>query len=344
MTLWRQLRLTRQPDGTSPWWGIAILLAGVVLVLLGWLWEGTWEDVFIEVGAAAGVGGIVLLFKPRLLRQVDERATDVATKAATTTADDIASTRTEAIEKRLIKLEGISDIQARERDRFEQETERIIATVGDDASFASVNSLLDHAYELRLFAETFLVKLSDEPGQPLFETSQHTYQTKTKTIQAISFGIVALTHSDFDADHYSSLNYKVRWLSDADLGEFISKVYSGLTRANVPQDKFSLQTLISNLQESHRLMMDARKAPQGSGERLKGKLMLLINDEWVVTDAGLEAIESDYCYQWYENPPYGDYIVDLYNEPRPPDCQQTLWEEARYYAARLRKKAESEPF
>ena len=29
-------------------------------------------------------------------------------------------------------------------------------------------------------------------------------------------------------------------------------------------------------------MMQARKAPQGSGNRLDGKLMLLINDEWVV--------------------------------------------------------------
>ena len=70
MGLWMRFRLSRQPDGTSPWWGIGILLVGVVLALLGYLWEGTWEDVFIEVGAAAGVGGIVLLFKPRLMRQV----------------------------------------------------------------------------------------------------------------------------------------------------------------------------------------------------------------------------------------------------------------------------------
>ena len=341
MGLRARLRLTRQPDGMSPWVGIAILLGGAALVLLGWLWEGTWEDVFIEVGAAAGVGGIVLLFKPRLLRQVDERATDVATKAAATTAQDIASTRTEAMEKRLIKLESISDIQSRERDRFEQETERIIATVGDDASFASVNGLLDHASKLRLFAETFLVKLSDEQGQPLFETSQRTYQTET--IQAVSFGIVALTHSDFDTDHYSLLNHRVHWSSDADLEEFITKVYSGLTRANVPQDKFSLETLISNLQESHRLMMDARRAPQGSGKRLNGKLMLLINDEWVVTDAGLEATESDHLYRWYENPPHDNYI-DLYNALCPPDYQQALWEEAKYYAERLRQEVEREPF
>ena len=89
MGLWKRLRLSRQPDGTSPWWGIAILLVGVVLALLGYLWEGTWEDVFIEVGAAAGVGGIVLLFKPRLMRQVKEQAAE----AGAAVAEDIASTK-----------------------------------------------------------------------------------------------------------------------------------------------------------------------------------------------------------------------------------------------------------
>ena len=342
MKLWMRLRLSRQPDGPSLWWGIAILLAGIVLVFLGWFWEGTWEDVFIEVGAAAGVGGIVLLFKPRLMRQVDERATE----AATTTAEDIASAKTEAIEKRLIKLESISDIQDTERGRFEQETTGISATVGDDASFASVNGLLDHASKLRLFAETFLVKFSTEPGQPLFDTSQRTYKTKTKTetIQAICFGIVALTHSDFESEHYSQLNHTVHWTSDSDVEEFIGRVYSGLTRANAPLDKFSLETLILNLQESHRFMMAARKAPLGSGKRLSGKLMLLINDEWVVTDAGLEATQLGRLYRWCENPPHGNYIIDLYDATCPPNCQQALWEEAGYYASRLRKRVESEPF
>ena len=344
MGLWTRLRLSRQPDGTSPWWGIGILLAGIVLALLGYLWEGTWEDVFIEVGAAAGVGGIVLLFKPRLLRQVDERATDVATKAAATTAEEIATSRTEGFERRLVKLESISDIQARERDRLEQETKRIIATVGDDASFASVNDLLGRAHELRLFAKTLLIRSSDELGQPLFETSQRTYETGTETVQAISFEIVAPTLSDFLPERYSWLDHEVHWSSDADLEEFISEVYSVLTRANVPHDRFSLQTLISNLQGSHRLMMEARKAPQGSGKRLNGKLMLLINDEWVVTDAGLEATQLDRLYRWIESPSYGNYLTDFSNESCPPNYQQTLWDEARHYAKRLRQRVEPEPF
>ena len=98
MGLWKRLRLSRQPDGTSLPVGIAVLLVGTVLVLLGYLWEGTWEDVFIEVGAAAAVGGIVLLYKQRFWRQAGAAA-----------AEDITSTRTEAIEQRLVKLESMDE-------------------------------------------------------------------------------------------------------------------------------------------------------------------------------------------------------------------------------------------
>ena len=78
----------------------ALILFGAGLVLCGFLWEGTWEDVAIEVGAAAGVGGIVLLFKPQPMRQVKQ----VATQAA---AD-----HTEPLTRRVANLENINEIQA----------------------------------------------------------------------------------------------------------------------------------------------------------------------------------------------------------------------------------------
>ena len=95
MGLWTRLRLRRQPDGTSIWWGIAILLAGMALVASMWHGEGPWKDFSFEIGGAAAVGGIVLLFKPWLMRKVDERAQE----AAATTAKDVATSRTEALEE-----------------------------------------------------------------------------------------------------------------------------------------------------------------------------------------------------------------------------------------------------
>ena len=142
-----------------------------MLALLGYLWEGTWEDVFIEVGAAAGVGGIVLLFKPRLMRQVDERATE----AATTTAEAVTTSKTEALEERLVRLESISDIQADEQHRQQEDAQQVISAVHEAASFATINSLLNEAATLGLFKNGILVKTSTDPAQPLVHVSRYSY-------------------------------------------------------------------------------------------------------------------------------------------------------------------------
>ena len=295
MGLWKRLRLTRQPDGTSPWWGIAILLVGVVLVLLGWLWEGTWEDVFIEVGAAAGVGGIVLLFKPRLMRQVKEQATE----AGAAVAEDIASTKAEAIEQRLVKLESISDIQARERDRLQEETERVIAAVDADASVPNLIDLLEQASQQSLFAESFFIKTSEVLGQPLFQVSHGIYTVDPEVIRMLSWDILAEVESYTGARTYESIEEPgVRWLDNVDFAEFVREVYSVFTRANLPSDSLSLENSILHLQESHRLMVEARQAPEGSSTRLNGKLVLLINNEWALTDAGLEGVLSNHLFPW----------------------------------------------
>ena len=144
------------------------MLVGVVLAPLGYLWEGTWEDVFIEVGAAAGVGGIVLLFKPRLMRQVGERAAETAT----TTAEAITTSRTEALEERLVRLESISDIQAGEQDRQQEEANRLITAISETPSYDSVFELLTEADEQRLFLDGVFVRTNEGTGTPLMQLSR----------------------------------------------------------------------------------------------------------------------------------------------------------------------------
>ena len=331
MPLRLPFRLSRQPDGTSPWWGIGILLAGVVLALLGYLWEGTWEDVFIEVGAAAGVGGIVLLFKPRLMRQVKEQAAE----AGAAVAEDIASTKTEAIEQRLVKLESISDIQAREQDRLQEDTQRIIAAVGGDTSFTSLNELLDHASEQGLFSESMFIKTSDDLGQPLFQVSQDIYNTIPLT-HMMSFEILVLTEIDHIWLIYSKIEGgTVQWVEGNSFEEFVREVYAVFARANLPHDKLSLQKSVTDLQESHRLMVEARQAAEGSSKRLNGRLRLLINDEWALTDAGLEGTKSDLLYPWRSIGRYGENLERPGDFQCPPNCQERLWGEAKTYAGRL---------
>ena len=330
MRLRARLRLTRQPDGTSPWWGIAILLGGVALVLLGWLWEGTWEDVFIEVGAAAGVGGIVLLFKPRLMRQVDQ----VATEAATTTATTITASATDDIEERLVRLESVGDIQAQEMQRRQAETERVVEAVANEASFESVAEMLNLAYDKRLFKRRVFIKTGDQLGQPLFAVSgsvspedQEVFDTRRCSLSIYHLEVTRYEREQFDEVQGGTIS----WSAGTDIRRTVGEILNTYERLNLPYDTLSLQTFFNHLQESYESMVAARSAPQDSHKRLKGRLIFYINEEWTLTEEGLESTQSDRVFE-YGYSEYGEWVVDGVSDSQcPPGHTAHLWDEAQFY-------------
>ena len=331
MGLWKRLRWSRQPDGTSPWWGIAILLGGVALVLLGWLWEGTWEDVFIEVGAAAGVGGIVLLFKPRLMRQVGQVATDTAT----TTATAIASSATEALEERLVQLEGIGEIQATEMERKQAKAAHVVSTVGADASHANIQELLNDAYDRELFLHNVVLKTGEDTGQPLLRVTQEVLDDPPHTESVILFDILVLTHILPTLKVYRQVNVDaVHWGSEHNTPTLIGELIDNFTRANVPYNELSIKRSFRHLQESYSLMVGARAEPKGSGRRLDGKLVFYINDEWVLTSSGLEATQFNSLFRWNRDDVFG-YDLPIDKAPCPANSSEHLWTEAKLYALQL---------
>lgn len=334
MKLWMRLRLSRQPDGTSLWWGISILLAGIVLVLLGWLWEGTWEDVFIEVGAAAGVGGIVLLFKPRLMRQVDERATE----AATTTAEAVTTSKTEALEGRLVRLESISNIQADEQYRQQEDAQQVISAVHEAASFDTINNLLNGATTLGLFKNGILVKTSTDLGQPLLHVSRYSYverpgEPRQTTIYLSVIPLMVVQTRQWFA---SSAGAAVSWFETDSTQDMIRKTIQAYVRLNLPSDKLSIESIFVQLRDSYSLMVEARGEPAGSGKRLNGRLIIRLNEEWALTDKGLERTQHDQHYAWdYHHELDCFYLAFTVGTPCPDNCDESLWEEAWYYATRL---------
>ena len=331
MGLRARLRWTRQPDGTSPWWGIAILLVGIALVLLGWFWEGTWEDVFIEVGAAAGVGGIVLLFKPRLMRQVGQVATDTAT----TTATAITSSATEALEERLVQLERVGEIQATEMKRKQAKAAHVVSTVGADASHANIQELLNDAYDRELFLHNVVLKTGEDTGQPLLRVTQDVLDDPPHTESIILFDILVLTDVSPTYKVYRQAKVDaVHWGAEHDTSTLVGELIDNFMRANVPYDELSVERSLRHLQESYSLMVRARDEPKGSSRRLNGKLVFLINDEWVLTSSGLEATQSDILFRWNRDDVFG-YSLPIGKAPCPTDCSEHLWMEAKLYALQL---------
>ena len=335
MGLRTKLRLTRQPDGMSTWVGIAILLVGVVLILFGWLWEGTWEDVFIEVGAAAGVGGIVLLFKPRLLRQVDQRAAE----AGTTAGETAAALRTEALEERVVRLEGVSGLQADALTRQRAAAERLVNAVGDSPSFPNIFELLERASAQGLFMDRFFVATSNELGRPLLEVSTDPIAPEDQLIPVgplVYLRIFKLTLIEDEGERFlPAKGGQLIWRSEDSLLELADRLFDTCMRLNLPYDSLMLDVSFASMMLDYHLMFNARQEAEDSANRLTGKLLYAINDEWVLTDAGLEGIASDHFYGWRDHFGYG-YHLDLNSdEASPSGCRPDLWEEAKYFARRL---------
>lgn len=334
MGLWTRLRLTRQPDGTSPWWGIAILLAGVLLVLFGWLWEGTWEDVFIEVGAAAGVGGIVLLFKPRLMRQVREEAKE----EAVTTATAIVTTATDELTSRVVRLENIGDVQANVQERLQEEAEQAISATAAEISYDNIERQLMVASQQSLFSDRILVKTSRVRGHPLMGIQwDDTFDTPGNEIWLT---IWCLYLVEDEGESFQEIDDdEIAWQPEEDVSSLIQSIVLKYRQLGLPEDDLATRLLFDHLQDSYRLMVTAQQEPPRGGRRVSGKLVFLINAEWVLTDRGLESINTDHFFRWGQK--YGPNAHILLDTDRscPEGCQESLWEEALYYTARLDKLA-----
>ena len=307
----------------SPWVAVALILFGAGLVLCGFLWEGTWEDVAIEVGAAVGVGGVVLLAKPRLMRQVKQ----VATQAA---AD-----HTEPLTRRVSNLENINEIQANEIKRQRSETERIVTSIEEEVTFANVEALLMHAYQQGFFEERILVKTNTELGKPLLELSPFSVSREDQLLSTgpqVYFRVFS---------QVSSYNNRVQlgpidggtaiWRDTEDSQHIIGRIIGIYKRSRLPEGELDLNLVLSHLIESFRLMTGMLQDTKPGIRRPEGKLVMLINREWALTDLGLECIVSDKTFTPGRNK-FGEWVaIDISDTPCPPDCDDALWDEAKAY-------------
>ena len=322
MRLRERLRLSRQPDETSPWWSIVLVALGAGLIGGGLWLGGTWADVAIEVGAAAGVGGIVLWFKPRLMRQVDQ----VATQAAAAVTDKFT--------EQFVKLENIGELQANEVERQRSETKRIVTSIEEAVTFANVEAMLMHAYHQGFFRERLMVKTNTERGKPLLEISPFSVNREDQLMPMgpqVHFRVLS---------YVSSYNNRVElgpiddgttiWQDGEDLQQIVGRIIGIYKRSRLPENELDFNLVFSHMIESFHLMTGTLQDPRQSTRTPRGKLALLINQEWALTDIGLEGITSDNIFTPGRKD--GRWVaIDVSETPCPPDCDNDLWNEAKAY-------------
>ena len=320
--------MNEQVQRTSPWWGLVLILLGAGLALGGYLFEGTWEDVAIEVGAAAGVGGIVLLFKPRLMRQVKQ----VATQAA---AD-----HTEPLTRRVSNLENINDIQATEIKRQQSETERLITAIEEEVTFANIEAMLMHAYHQGFFDERVLVKTNTELGKPLLEISPFSVNREDQLVapmHQVFFRVFSQVLSLHNHVQFGPIDQGIAvWNDGEDVQQIIGKIIGIYKRSRLPEDELDSNLVFSHLIDSFGLMSSTLQDVKPETRRPTGKLVFYINEEWALTDIGLESTRSENIFIPKRNQ-YGEWVaIDIADTLCPPDCDNDQWHEASVYMENMK--------
>ena len=275
-----------------------------------------------------GVGGIVLLFKPRLMRQVKQQAAQAATTAT--------EAKTGALEERVQRLESIRDVQVDEQDRQQDEAERLISAVSDTPSFDSVYELLTDAEEQGLFFEPVFIRTSSVVGAPLLRVSSSTIELDDRRGEPVP--VIGLMFYVLQNRSYREVSQSfVVWGAEHTFRELVQKILRMHVKLNMPTDGLNLEQAFQHLQLSYRRMVDARLSPRGSNSRLRGSLIFLMNDEWALTSTGLEATQSDHFFATSRNVGTGPrfQIAVETDDLCPDDCQNDLWNEAKVYAILL---------
>ena len=306
--------MSDQHSKASRWLGIALLLLGIGFIAGGIPIGDPTTAIAIEVGAAAAVGGIVILFEPPLRRRLNR------------TIKEAVAEGTAALEERMTRREDIGEIQASAIERQQSDAAEVMASLDDPITFANVAELLYVAYTEGLFTEEVFVKTSAERGQPLLEVEM-------PDANRIAFSI----HVPTEDSAYRGVQFELMpegttvWNDGEGLDIIVGQIVSAYKILTLPHDRLSLEMSFAQLKHGYRVMYASRQEPADSVLRLNGRLRFLINGEWVLTDIGLESTVSDTVFNYQKGLLGTREGIDIGDTPCPPGCDPVLWEEAQYY-------------
>ncbi|WP_323670965.1 hypothetical protein [Candidatus Poriferisodalis multihospitum] len=131
----------------------------------------------------------------------------------------------------------------------------------------------------------------------------------------------------------AALDGTVLWDPEIHADEIAEQLEVELMRINMPSaSEFSFAYAIRQLLESIRVMFQARMAASDSEVALQGRLTVLMNEDWVITERGLEATNASLILS------LDDPQADLETVTHPPNSTQSMWDEAVQYSQRYRQQ------
>ena len=270
---------------------------GVVFIVTA-LWlsgdKSGWASVLVNLGTTLVLVGILAFLEPRLLRRVSKAAGDAATAATEQVTRDIA--------QRLTRLEDLDSAADETQRRQRRAADEAVADVETgNATASSIGQLVVDGQHERLFDERFRVRTG--PDLTCSELYFLPLVDGTPKVVMLFMDFEPIfadtTRARSPADLMQAIRKTDSTVVWADQGahDVGAELIAALHRLNMSSDGFRFGHALKRLTASLQLMREARDAPTGSPKRLKGRLRLMINDDWVLTDEGLEATNRDVVFR-----------------------------------------------
>lgn len=299
-----------------------VFLSGVLLLLAGLFVGGftstVWSNVLIGLGAATLLFAVGVVAEPRLLAHIAESTERAAVTAVERTTDELRN--------RILHLEDIDRGHQTEREQYKREVNEVLRRLYEEVSHESVGLALLKAHEYRLLSEWFRVRTSEYPTGP---DLYFVVMMAGEGIPFIWLSFQPITRQEPIpiGDDYllAPVNEDgtVLWGGEEDAGQIAARLEQELIKLNIPFDEFSFQYALSRLIGSIEVMFESRNASGGSSRKLQGTLVVLINDEWVLTSHGLEAVLLDHIV------PHQSFSDT--NLSCPPGASEEMWQSALQY-------------
>ena len=306
--------------------GFVLVAFGVVVLLVSLLGVPTLAEAGLSFSSGLMIAGVILVLERRLVRDI-RKATG---EAAATVAAKVTDERTAEIRERIEHLESLQEIQSKIATDRQTAVSRLMAKIREAPDFESTAELLEHAETGQLFRDIRLRSGSDRDFLMSFKWRAG---FRPSPIEAMDPDWATLERMEFDLDEIclsatsaageeSAVSY---WSPGESVEEAWNNFLDACEREGVAPTRFELSVVFDELAASYGAMIEARRSPEDSPRRLHGRLRMLVNDQWAITDEGLESRRSSYISQ--SRPPGTAQC--------PAGHDEQLWQEALFYSRLL---------
>ena len=277
---------------------VVVTALGLLLVGVGAWFADSWRDaasgVLIEVGAGIGLVAAIVWLERRFLRQ------NVREIAAAEAGEKVREVVVET-EERISRLEELAKYE--EEERFRRHVAQEVETDGlfaEGLTASSLGGVLLTSQREQLFSDDFGVRAGDSPHAPILYFCVLVHRDE---VQMVFVGLEPFRFSGQTMQIESTeipvpdATPSVAWTQEEPPEDLFGEILELLNSTNVPSEHFSLVKMAGWLRDSLRVARESRSAPGGSARRLRGKVKLLVNADWVLTSAGLESVAGNQHFE-----------------------------------------------